>query len=184
MSADIRVNLLPTREVRAFRRKRRAVMAGAAALLLVAVALAAGNLRQWRQADALESELAALRQRVAAMREGAKDVKALEETVRRERRRSRAVAAWLERPAEHPRVLRGLSAAAPERLWLTRYAESADATVLEGRAADDESIALFLRGLSGTFETRDLMEAGKAAEGGEQRRFVIHGRNGVTKNDR
>ena len=175
MSDVIRINLLPTREIRAFRRKRREVMAGAAVLLLVAGALAAGNFRQWRRADALERDLAALRQRAAAMRVETKAVKALEETVERERLRNRAVAAWLGSRDEQSRVLRGLSSAAPEKLWLTRYAESSDGTVLEGRSIDDESIARFLRGLSGTFETTALMEAGKAeGEGGGRRRFVIH----------
>ena len=180
MSAAIRVNLLPARPVRALRYKRRAVMAGAAVFLLAAGALAAGNVRQWRRADALESGLAAVRQRVAAMRGEARAVKELEETVGRERLRQGAVAAWLERQEDHPQVLRGLSAAAPERLWLTRYAESPDATLLEGRAVDDESVARFLRALSGTFERRDLMEAGKAAEGEGLRRFVVHAR---TRND-
>lgn len=182
MSDVIRINLLPTREIRALRRKRREVMAGAAALLLVAGALAAGNFRQWRQADVLERDLAALRQRAAAMRVETKAVKVLEQAVEREQLRNRAVAAWLESRTEHSRVLRGLSAAAPEKLWLTRYAESPDATVLEGRSAADESIARFLRGLSGTFETPALMEAGKAhgeppGRGG-LRSFVIHARNG------
>lgn len=175
----IRVNLLPTREIRALQRKRRALLAGAAALLLIAAALAAGNLSQHRRGSALESRLAAVGQRVAALRVAAGDVTALEETVRRAHRRNRAVIAWLDRRAEHPRVLRGLSAAAPEGLWLTRYAESGDATVLEGQAMDDESIARFLRGLSGTFETRDLKEAGKAAEGTGLRRFVVHARAGL-----
>ncbi len=178
----IRVNLLPTREIRALRRKRRALVSGAAALLLAAGALAAGNLSQHRRGSALESDLAALRRTVAAMRLAAKDVKALDETVRRARLKNRAVTVWLDRRSEHPRVLRGLAAAAPEKLWLTRYAESEDATILEGEAMDDESIARFLRGLSGTFATRNIVEAGKAAEGEGLRRFVVHGRNGLPPN--
>ncbi len=174
----IRVNLLPTRETRALRRKRRALVSGAAALLLTAAALAAGNFSQHRRGAALESDLAALRRRVAAMRVAVRDVKALDETVRRARLKNRAVTAWLDRRAEHPRVLRGLATAAPEKLWLTRYAESQGATVLEGQATDDESIARFLRGLSGTFEATALVEAGKAGEGEGRRRFVVHGRNG------
>ncbi len=179
MSASIRVNLLPTREIRELRRKRRVLLAGAAALLLAAGALAAGNLSQHRRGNALESDLAALRQKVAALRVRSRDVKILEETVKQARLKSRAVADWLERRAEHPRVLRGLSTAVPERLWLTRYAESGDATVLEGQAMDDDSIAGFLRALAGTFEARDLMEAGEATEGEGLRRFVVHGRNGL-----
>ena len=178
----IRVNLLPTREIRALRRKRRALVSGAAVLLLTAAALAAGNISQHRRGNALESDLAVLRQKVAAMRVAAKDVTALEEMVKQARLKNRAVTAWLERRAEHPRVLRGLATAAPEKLWLTRYAESEDATVLEGEAMDDESIARFLRGLSGTFETRNIVEAGQAAEGEGLRRFVVHGRNGLPPN--
>ena len=126
----------------------------------------------------------ALRQRVAALRVEAAPVKALEETVGQARRTSRAVTAWLERPAEHPRVLRGLSAAAPDRLWLTRsHRFRAGVTVLEGQATDDESVARFLRALSGTFETRELVEAGRAtgeaAERRGLRRFVVHTRNGL-----
>ena len=170
----IRINLLQTRETRALRRKRRTVMAGVAALCIAGIALAAVNISQLRRQGALGSDLAGRRRVAAGLRLDTAAVKELEERVRLQRQKNHAVEAWLQRRTVHPRVLRGLSSAAPERLWLTRYAESQGTTILEGRATDDESIARFLRGLSRVFESRQLVDAGTADGQDGLRRFVIH----------
>ena len=173
----IRINLLPTRETRALRRRRCTIMVGAAALCVTVGALAAVNVSQLRRRSALEAELAEGRRAAEELRLRTGEVKELEETIPRQRERNHAVREWLERRAQHPRILRGLSAAAPDRLWLTRYAESQGAATLEGRAADDESIARFLRNLSDAFHTRELLEVGKAEGGQGVRRFVIRATN-------
>ena len=173
----VRINLLPTREIRALRRRRRTIVVGSAALCVVVGALAAVNVSQLRRRSALEAEVAEGRRVAGELRLRTGEVEELEEGIRRQREKNRAVREWLERRGQHPRILRGLSAAAPDRLWLTRYAESRGAATLEGRAMDDESIARFLRNLSDAFHTRDLAEVGKAE--GEQgvRRFVIRATN-------
>ncbi|MCY4439672.1 MAG: PilN domain-containing protein [Deltaproteobacteria bacterium] len=178
----IRINLLQTRETRALRRKHRTVMAGVAALCLAGMALAAVNIAQWRRQGALESGLAERRRVVAGLRLETAAVKELEERVRRQRQQDHAIKAWLQHRTRHPRVLRGLSAAAPEPLWLTRYAESQGTTILEGRATDDESIARFLRSLSRVFESRRLVDAGSANGEENLRRFVIHAEPGPPPN--
>jgi len=178
----IRINLLQTRETRALRRKHRTVMAGVAALCLAGMALAAVNIAQWRRQGALESGLAERRRVVAGLRLETAAVKELEERVRRQRQQDHAIKAWLQHRTRHPRVLRGLSAAAPEPLWLTRYAESQGTTILEGRAIDDESIARFLRSLSRVFESRRLVDAGSANGEENLRRFVIHAEPGPPPN--
>lgn len=169
----VRINLLPTREIRALRRRRRTIVVGSAALCVVVGVLAAVNLSQLRRGSALEAELAEGRRVAGELRLRTGEVDELEEGIRRQREKNRAVREWLERRAQHSRILRGLSAAAPDRLWLTRYAESRGAASLEGRATDDESIARFLRNLSDAFHTRDLMEVGKAEGEHGFRRFVI-----------
>ncbi len=172
--AMIRINLLPTRAIHAARRKRRTVIAGAAVLCFAAGALAAVNVSQQRRQNALESELTARRRIAAGLRLETRAVEELEERIRRQHRRNRAVEAWLQGSARHSPILRGLSAAAPDRLWLTRYAESGGKTVLEGRAADDRSITRFLRGLLPVFSDPRLVEAGQAGGDNGLRRFVIH----------
>lgn len=172
--AMIRINLLPTREIHAARRKRRTVIAGAAVLCFAASALAAVNISQLRRHKALDSELTERRQLVAGLRLETKTVKELEGRIRRQRHRNQAVEAWLQRRAHHSRVLRGLSTAAPERLWLTRYAESGGKTILEGRATDDDSITRFLRQLLPVVKDPRLVEAGQVAGDNGLRRFVIH----------
>ena len=148
-------------------------MAGAAALCLAGGALAAVNVSQCRRHAALESGLAESRRVADRLRIETEVLKELEEQVRRQRRNNEAVKAWLRQRARHSRVLRDLSAAAPERLWLTRYAESGGTTTIEGRATDDESIARFLRSLSRVFESARIREAGKAPGEEDLRRFVI-----------
>ncbi len=178
----IRINLLQTRETRALRRKHRTVMAGVAALCLAGMALAAVNIAQWRRQGALESGLAERRRVAVGLRLETAAVKELEERVRRQRQQDHATKAGLQHRTRHPRVLRGLSAAAPEPLWLTRYAESQGTTILEGRATDDESIARFLRSLSRVFESRRLVDAGSANGEENLRRFVIHAEPGPPPN--
>ena len=178
----IRINLLQTRETRALRRKRRSVMTGVAALCLAGIALVAVNISQARRQGALDSDLAEKRRVAAKLRLETAAVKELEERVRLQRQQNHAVKAWLQRRTRHPRVLRGLSAVAPERLWLTRYAESQGTTILEGRATDDESIARFLRSLSRVFESRRLVDAGSANGQESLRRFVIHAEPGPPPN--
>lgn len=173
----IRINLLPTREIRALRRRRRTIVVGSAALCMVVGALAAVNVSQLRRRSALEAELAEGRRVAGELRLRTGEVEELEEGIRRQREKNRAVREWLERRAQHPLILRALSAAAPDRLWLTRYAESRGAVTLEGRAMDDESIARFLRNLSDAFHARDLAEAGKAEGEDGVRRFVIRAAN-------
>ena len=175
--AMIRINLLPTREIHAARRKRRSVIAGAAVLCFTAGALAAVNISQLRRQKALDSELTERRQIAAGLRLETKAVKELEERIRRQRQRNHAVETWLQGRARHSPVLRGLSTAAPERLWLTRYAEADGKAILEGRAADDDSITRFLRQLVPVFRDPRLVEAGQAGGDNGLRRFVIHAGN-------
>ena len=171
-----RINLLPARERPARRRKRRRVFALAAAVLLTGTALGALNVAQYRHRSALEADLAASRTTAAALRRDAKAAGALEERIREQRRKNAAVAGWLEGRAQPAKALRGLSAAAPATLWLTRYAESDGAIVLEGQATDEASITRFLRNLPGGFAERQLVEAGKASGDQDFRRFVIRAR--------
>ena len=177
--AMIRINLLPTREIRAAQRKRRTVIAGAAVLCFAVGALAAFNISQMRRQAALDSELTERRRLVAGLRSDTKAVKELGGRNRRQRQRNQAVEAWLQRRARYSRVLRGLSAAAPERLWLTRYAESDGKAILEGRAADDDSITRFLRRLLPVVKDPRLVEAGQAGDDNGLRRFVIHAGTGA-----
>ena len=179
VDVTIRINLVATRELRALRRKRRTIVAGVAILCLAAVTLAAGNVIQLRRQAALEAELAEQKKLIAGLRRETRAVKMVEERIQRQRRRNQAVESWLQHGARYPRILRGLSAAAPERLWLTRYAESQGTTILEGRATDDESIARFLRSLSPVFEDRRLVEAGRVPGDEGLRRFVIHAGDGA-----
>lgn len=173
---DLRINLLPNREGRAARRKRRRILTLAASILLTGTALGAANVAQCRHRSGLENDLAAMRTTTAALRRDAEAAGALEERIQEQRRGNAAVIGWLEGRTRPAKGLRGLSAAAPATLWLTRYAESDGITVLEGQATDDASITRFLRNLPGEFAERQLVEAGEAAGDQDFRRFVVRTR--------
>ncbi len=171
----IRVNLLDSTETRGLQRRRRALAAGVATLLLAAGALAAVNISQVRRRAALESHLTERQRTVDGLRAETEAVGELKERIRRQRERNQAVDAWLRRRGRHARTLRGLSETAPDRLWLTRYVESRGTTTLEGRAAGNEPIAQFLRRVSRVLKNARLVEVG--TEPGF-RRFVIQGEGG------
>ena len=103
VDVTIRINLLATRELRALRRKRRTIIAGAAALCLAAVTLAAGNVLQLRRQTALEAELAEQRTLVAGLRRETGAVKAVEERIQQQRQRNQAVESRLQRGGSIPR---------------------------------------------------------------------------------
>ncbi len=170
------INLLSTREQRALRRKRRRVLALAASLCLTGTALGVVNVAQCRHRSGMEADLSALRAESASLRQAAKTAAALEKDIEQQRRRNAAIIGWIEARARPAKALRGLAGAAPETLWLTRYAESDDVTVLEGQATQDASITRFLRNLPGDFVERQLVEAGKAPGDIGFRHFVIHAR--------
>lgn len=170
-----RINLLPTRESRTLRRKRRRILALTAALLLTGTALGAVNVAQCRHRSGLEAALEASRATAAALRRDAKAAGALEARIQEQRRKNAAVIRWLKNRAQPAKALRDLAAAAPATLWLTRYAESDGATVVEGQATEDASITRFLRDLPVDFAERQLVEAGKAPEDNDFS-FVIRAR--------
>ena len=178
----IRINLLPTREIRALRRKRRTLMAGIAALCLAGSALAAVNVSQLRRQAGWSPNwpTGGEPRPGCGSRPGPS----------RSWKNGSSGNAGRTTPSRHGsnagHRTRGCCAASrarrPDRLWLTRYAESQGTTILEGHATDDESIAQFLRSLSRVFNTRQLVEAGKVAGEHGLRRFVIHAGNDPAPN--
>jgi len=121
------------------------------------------------QVEASESELKALKTKIGAI----DNIKKLQAEVKKKL----DVLSQLRREKSGPASrLAALSDAVPERLWLTKYTESANSVSISGFALNEELIALFMRNLqnSGSFSNVELQVSEQTSVGGEMaKRFDI-----------
>lgn len=121
------------------------------------------------QVEASESELKALKTKIGAI----DNIKKLQAEVKKKL----DVLSQLRREKSGPASrLAALSDAVPERLWLTKYTESANNVSISGFALNEELIALFMRNLqnSGSFSNVELQVSEQTNVGGETaKRFDI-----------
>jgi type IV pilus assembly protein PilN len=156
----IRINLLSVRELQAEIGKRQdltiaAVAVGATVALLVLVFLV-----QFSRSVALGRELAGLREEITGLEAKAKEVPELQKR-NEELRQKLAVLDELNAKKTGPvRAMESLSAAAPERLWLTEFKENGGNLAITGMAIDNQTVADFITALSSSpnFSDVDLVE--------------------------
>jgi len=103
------------------------------------------------QIESSESELQSLKAKIGAI----DNIKKLQEDVKKKLDVLNKLRREKSGPASR---LAALSDAVPEKLWLTRYAESGGNVSVSGVAVNEELIALFMRNLqaSGAFANVDL----------------------------
>lgn len=172
----IRVNLLPFKEAAAAEARSQELRLA----LLVLAGILLGMVAFWferksalssttTEVGALETELTGLRKQVAEFGDLDKKRKDLDGKLK--------VISDLGRKRIGPSaVLRDLSKATPDRLWLIELAESGGATTLNGQAVDNQTIADFLRALASSryFPAVDLAEATQDEGAGTKlKKFLI-----------
>jgi type IV pilus assembly protein PilN len=156
----IRVNLLPVKEIRAEFGRRQQMIIAAAALGLTVAILASVNLYQFYRASSLKKELAGLRAEIEQLTAQEKGVRELEQKVGGLQSKLKVIDELNEKKTGPVRVMESLSSVTPQRLWLTLFKETAGALTLDGLAIDNQTIADFLKALSGSpyFSGVDLVE--------------------------
>jgi type IV pilus assembly protein PilN len=172
----IRINLLPLREIEAQLGRRQELMIGGACLAATLLGLGALYLYQSRELSRLEGELARVQSEIAKLDAQVKEVSALEKTVK-ELREKHGIIRELEKSRTGPvKVMDGLAAAAPPRLWLTEFKEAGGTATLNGLALDNSSVADFLQALSRLpyFREVELLETIQVEQDGRPlQRFSI-----------
>jgi type IV pilus assembly protein PilN len=163
----IRVNLLPVKELIAATRRRRELTIGGLVLgvaLLIIVGLFS---QQYYQISSLNSELAGLRSDIQALNTKVKQVGELQNRIKEFTSKHNVISGLNKKKSGPVGVMESLSAATPARLWLTEFKEIGGRLTINGLAADNPSVADFLKALAAFPYFRDV-ELVETTQGGQE----------------
>jgi type IV pilus assembly protein PilN len=172
----IRVNLLPVKELMAAVRRRRELTLGAIILGSATLILLGLFLKQAYDLSALNNELTNLRNDIQALNTKVKQVGDLQNKIKDLNAKHKVIADLNRKKSGPVGVMESLSAATPARLWLTEFREIGGKVTVTGFAADNQTVADFLKGLAATVYFRDveLVETTQGAqEASPYKRFSI-----------
>jgi type IV pilus assembly protein PilN len=174
----IRVNLLPVAEAERAAERRQHLAMGSAVLGVVVLLFVAAHLWQTARFSSASRQLKRLDNELTELAGPYADVTRMEQQKLELREKLRVIAQLEARKVGPVRILAELSGAAPDKLWLTEYADSAGQLRLTGLGADEQTVADFLRRL-GTlpfFQSVDLDETSQVnQDGAKLKKFVIRG---------
>lgn len=175
----IRINLLPVKELKAEVVRRRELMIGGVSLALTGVLLLLVYAYQWRQASALQSELDDLQKELQVLNVKAKDVAELQRKIKEFAGKNKVIDDINKKKSGPVRVMESLAIATPSALWLTEFKETGGNLTITGVAADNQTIAEFLKALASHayFNNTELVETTQNQQAGmPPRRFLIKSR--------
>jgi type IV pilus assembly protein PilN len=152
----IRVNLLPVKELLAAVNRRRELTLGAIVLGGATFILLGLFLKQTYDLSALNNELTSLRSEIQALNTKVKQVGDLQNKIKDLTAKHKVIADLNRKKAGPVGVMESLSAATPARLWLTEFREIGGKVTVTGFAADNQTVADFLKGLAATAYFRDV----------------------------
>jgi type IV pilus assembly protein PilN len=173
----IRINLLPAGEAQRAAGQRRERATGILVVAVLGGLLVGAHLWQQGRLIAAKHQLATIDGQIAALQGRYVEVTKMEQQKAELREKLKVIGELEAKSAGPVRVLAELSAATPDRLWITEFAESGGQVKLTGYGVDEQTIAEFLRRLGGTatFRSVDLSETSQddKAGSGKQKKFVI-----------
>ncbi|MGB7949451.1 MAG: PilN domain-containing protein [Candidatus Binatia bacterium] len=175
----IRINLLPVKELKQEIVRRRELMIGVLSLALTGALVLGVYGYQWRQVSGLETELDGLRKELQVLNVKAKNVVELQKKIKEFSSKSKVIEDINKKKSGPVRVMESLSAATPNALWLTEFKETGGNLAITGVAADNQTIAEFLKALSSHayFNNTELVETTQNQQAGmPPRKFLIRSR--------
>ena len=172
----IRINLLPAEEAERAAERRQSLAVGSIALGAVLVLLVGAHLWQSARFSAANRRVTRVSNEIQSLSAAYGDVTRMEQQKRELREKLRVIAQLEARKVGPVRILSDLSGAAPDKLWLTEFADQSGTLKLTGLGADEQTVADFLRRL-GTlplFRTVDLDETSQVdRDGTKLKKFTI-----------
>ena len=172
----IRINLLPVKETELAARRSQEIRLVVLMLLLLALGIVADRVRYSRTMAQLDQEAADLEAELVVLREKVAEATRLDQQRKDLDTKLKVIAELSQKRVGPAGVLRDLSKATPDRLWLTDVTESAGAATIAGKALDNQTIADFLRALANSpyFKNVDLSETTQdEQEGFKLKKFLI-----------
>jgi type IV pilus assembly protein PilN len=175
----IRINLLPVKELQAEVVRRRELMVGGVSLALTGFLILGVYVYQWRQASAIEKELDELKKELQVLNVKAKNVTELQRKIKEFEGKNKVIDDINKKKSGPVRVMESLAIATPSTLWLTEFKETGGNLTITGVAADNQTIAEFLKALASYayFNNPELVETTQNQQAGmPPRRFLIKAR--------
>jgi type IV pilus assembly protein PilN len=175
----IRINLLPVKEIKAEVVRRRELMIGGVSLALTGMLIVGVYGYQWRQASVVDRDLEELRKELQILNIKAKQVADLQRKIRDFTAKKKVIDDINKKKAGPVRVMESLAMATPNTLWLTEFKELGGNVTITGVAADNQTIAEFLKALASHayFNNTELVETTQNQQAGmPPRRFLIKAR--------
>lgn len=172
----IHVNLLPVKELLAAIRRRRELTIGGIALGSAGLIIVALFAQQYYQLISLNSELATLRNEIQALNTKVKQVGDLQNRIKEFTAKHMVITDLNRKKAGPVGVMQSLSDATPTRLWLTEFKEIGGRLSMNGIAADNQTVADFLKALAKYpyFRDVELVETAQSSQdAGPYKRFAI-----------
>jgi type IV pilus assembly protein PilN len=163
----IRVNLLPVRELQAAVIRRRDLTIGGIVLGSVIIVLLATYFLQYYQLSKLGSELEILRSEIQALNVKVKEVGDLQNRIKEYTSKHNIISDLNKKKTGPVGIMESLSAATPTRLWLTEFKETGGRLTINGTAADNQTVAEFLKALAASAYFRDV-ELVETTQGGQE----------------
>jgi type IV pilus assembly protein PilN len=177
----IRVNLLPVRELQAAVSRRRDLTIGGIVLGSVLTVLLATYLLQHYRLSKLASEQELLRREIQDLNVKVKEVGDLQIRINEYTSKHNVISDLNKKKTGPVGIMESLSTATPARLWLTEFKETGGRLTINGTAADNQTVAEFLKALAASayFSDVELVETTQGGqESGPLKKFSI--RSGVS----
>lgn len=174
----IRVNLLPTEDAQRAAGQRQELAVGSLVVALAVLLLVLAHGWQQLQIVNVDRKLAATNKGIEAIQGSYVEISRMEQQKAELKEKLQVISELEARSSGPVRVLADVSAATPDRLWLTDFAESGGKVTLTGFGVDEQTVAEFLRRLSASpyFKSIDLDETSEDEKSGlKDKKFVISG---------
>jgi type IV pilus assembly protein PilN len=163
----IRVNLLPVKELKAAVRRRHELTIGGIVLGVAALIILGLFSQQYYKISSLNSELAGLRRDIQALNTKVKQVGELQNRIKEFTSKHNVIAGLNKKKSGPVGVMESLSAATPARVWLTEFKEIGGRLTINGIAADNQTVADFLKALA-VFPYFREVELIETTQGGQE----------------
>jgi type IV pilus assembly protein PilN len=172
----IRINLLPTEEVERAADQRQQIATVGLVVALSVLALVAVHSVQAARSAATQRRMNQVRDELQAIIGPYSEVLKIQAQEKELEEKLKVITQLEAKGAGPVRMLADLSAATPDKLWLTEFAESGGTARMSGFSVDEQTIADFLRrlGTSSYFTGVDLDETTQVTtENVKQKKFTL-----------
>ncbi len=152
----IRINLLPIRAAQKKEKLRSQLSIFSLCIVLVCIACGSLYVQKMTAINSVKDEIAAIEQKSKALRKKIGQVRDFEEKKADLEKKLDVLQTLKQKKSGPVHLLDELSAALPEKLWLTKFTEKGGKIGLAGVADSENTVAAFMRNLDASLYYKDI----------------------------